>query len=61
MIESEEYRQMLPKIKTIVPEHSVVGMLLEHEEKYMIVKSSQTGIMQHDQCRGRYVVTDLRQ
>ena len=48
MIESEEYRQMLPKIKTIVPEHSVVGMLLEHEEKYMIVKSSQTGIMQHD-------------
>ncbi len=48
MIESEEYQEMLPKIKTIVPQHSIVGMLLEHEERYMIVKSSQTGVMQHD-------------
>lgn len=48
MIESSEYQEMLPKIKTIVPQHSVVGMLLEHEEEYMIVKSSQTGVMQHD-------------
>lgn len=48
MISSPEYQQMLPKIKTIVPEASIIGMLLEHEENYMIVKSSQTGIMQHD-------------
>lgn len=48
MIESNEYRQMLPKIKTIVPYHSFVGMLLEHEEDYKVVKSNQKGIMQHD-------------
>lgn len=48
MVESEEYQQMLPLVKTIVPEHSVVGMLLWHEEEYLIVKSSQSGIMQHD-------------
>lgn len=48
MIESEEYREMLPKIKTIVPYHSFVGMLLEHEEDYRVVKSSQKAIMQHD-------------
>ncbi len=48
MVVSEEYQAMLPYIKTIVPHHSVVGMLLEHEEDYMVVESSQTGVMQHD-------------
>lgn len=48
MVESEEYQQMLPKIKTILPESSIVGMLLEHEESYEVVKSSNSGIGQHD-------------
>lgn len=48
MIESEKYQQMLPKIKTIVPEYSIVGMLLEHGGKYKVVKSDADGIMQHD-------------
>ncbi|MDD3239942.1 MAG: DUF2974 domain-containing protein [Lachnospira sp.] len=48
MIHSEEYQQMLPLIKSIVPEASVVGMLLEHDEDYKVVKSSGKGIMQHD-------------
>ena len=48
MIESEAYRKMLPQIQTIVPQHSLVGMLLWQEEEYLVVCSSQTGIMQHD-------------
>ena len=32
MIESEAYRKMLPQIQTIVPQHSIVGMLLWQEE-----------------------------
>lgn len=48
MIESEEYQRMLPKVKTILPESSIVGMLLEHEENYEVVRSSQSGIQQHD-------------
>lgn len=47
-LQSQEYQEMLPKIKTIVPESSVVGMLFGHEEEYEIVRSSQKGIMQHD-------------
>lgn len=47
-VESLAYQEMLPKIKTIVPENSVVGMLLEHEEDYMVVKSTQIGLLQHD-------------
>lgn len=48
IIESEAYQRMLPKIKTILPESSIVGMLLEHEEKFEVVKSSNSGIGQHD-------------
>ncbi len=48
VIESQGYKQMLHKIKTIIPESSVVGMLLEHEEEYVIVKSKKNGILQHD-------------
>lgn len=48
MIKSAKYQAMLPLIKSIVPENSIVGMLLEHDEDYIIVKSSQSGLMQHD-------------
>lgn len=48
MVNSEEYQEMLPKIKTILPESSIVGMLLEHEEYFEVVKSSNSGVMQHD-------------
>lgn len=48
MVESAEYQEMLPRIKTILPESSIVGMLLEHEEDYEVVKSSNSGIQQHD-------------
>lgn len=47
-IESERYQEMKELIDTWVPESSVVGMLLEHEEDYQVVKSSQNGFMQHD-------------
>lgn len=47
-IESERYQEMKERIETWVPESSVVGMLLEHEEDYQVVKSSQSGFLQHD-------------
>ena len=47
-IEGEDYKQMRPKIRTLVPQTSVVGMLLEHEENYTVVKSSSTGLLQHN-------------
>lgn len=47
-IDSERYQEMKERIETWVPESSVVGMLLEHEEDYQVVKSSQSGFMQHD-------------
>lgn len=48
MISNEEYHKMLPIIHTTIPQSSIVGMLLEHEEAYSVVESSQSGPMQHD-------------
>lgn len=48
MLGSAEYGCIRERIWTIVPQSSVVGMLLEHEEEYLVTKSSQSGIMQHD-------------
>lgn len=45
---SEAYINILEKIKTYVPQTSIIGRLLSHEEKYTVVKSTQVGIMQHD-------------
>lgn len=42
------YLDMRPKIRTLVPQSSVVGMLLEHEENYEVIKSTQTGLLQHN-------------
>lgn len=46
-LESPGYHQMLPKIHTIVPNTSVVGILMEHLEDYVVVNSSQKGIGGH--------------
>ena len=48
VLERPEYANIRDRITTIVPQSSVVGMLLEHEERYTIVHSSQKGMFQHD-------------
>ena len=47
-IEGDDYRQMSSRIHTLVPQTSVIGMLLEHEENYTVVKSNSTGLLQHN-------------
>ena len=44
----EGYRRVCDRIQTYVPQSSVVGMLLGHEEKYTIAHSEQTFLQQHD-------------
>ena len=47
-VKHPDYLAILPRIKSIVPYGSVVGMLLKHDGDYEVVKSSQSGLMQHD-------------
>lgn len=48
VLESAGYQRIAPRIKTFIPQSSVVGMLLQHEEDYYVVHSTQSGLMQHD-------------
>lgn len=48
VILTNNYKKMLNRIQTYIPQSSIVGRLLEHEEEYQVVKSVQKGIMQHD-------------
>ena len=43
-----EYLAVRERVHTFVPQSSVVGMLLDHEESYTVVRSTQTGLLQHD-------------
>ena len=46
--DTAEYRAILPKVIGIVPENSVVGRLLEDGYEHRVVRSSASGILQHD-------------
>ena len=42
------YAAVRERIRTFVPQTSIVGMLLDHEERYTVVRSRQVGLLQHD-------------
>jgi len=42
------YKEIASKVRTIIPQSSVIGMLLDHEEPYTIIKSKTIGLLQHD-------------
>lgn len=42
------YLAMVPRIRTYIPQSSVIGMLLEHEEPYTVIRSKTVGPLQHD-------------
>lgn len=46
--EREEYNEISDRIKSLVPQSSIVGMLLENDGRFSVVKSTETGIMQHN-------------
>jgi hypothetical protein len=48
-INTENYKEMLPKYKHFVPQSSFIGMMLAHDDDYQVVKSKRLfGPLQHD-------------
>lgn len=43
-----EYQHVQDRIRKTIPQSSVVGLLLQHQENYKVVKSARFGILQHD-------------
>ena len=48
VLESPQYTAIHEKIHKTVPQSSIVGMLLEHQEEFQIVKSNRISFWQHD-------------
>lgn len=48
-MQSEPFRRIAPRIEKTLPQSSIVGMLLENQENFRIVKSNRVGgLWQHD-------------
>ena len=58
--DSLKYKRMAKKLKTIVPEDSLIGILLFGCDHYFVVKSNEMNIMQHHltnwNCFGQFLV-----
>ncbi|MBQ3029737.1 MAG: DUF2974 domain-containing protein [Agathobacter sp.] len=48
MVDDAAYKAVEDKISAYVPEGSIVGMLMEHEEDYKVVESTEFGLLQHE-------------
>ena len=44
----EGYQGILPRVVSVIPDTSIIGMLLASKVKHIVVKSSENGIAQHD-------------
>jgi hypothetical protein len=47
VLQSEGYKAIRDKIRSFIPQSSIIGMLFEHGEKYTVVKSNESGFLQH--------------
>jgi hypothetical protein len=48
IFERPEYLKIKDRIRTTLPEASLVGLLLQHHEDFAVVRSTSRGIAQHD-------------
>lgn len=58
-LENSGFESICDKIHTYVPQSSIFGMLLEHQEAYTVVQSQRKGFMQHDIYSWEIDCTDL--
>ncbi len=56
---SDGYANIARRIRSFVPQQSVVGLLMTYHPEYTVVKSTGTGIMQHDSFTWQMLGTDF--
>ena len=47
VVDAPEYRNVLDKVRLIIPESSLIGILLSNKEEKKVVKSTANGVQQH--------------
>lgn len=48
ILNEEKYKSILPLVKTFIPEASIVGLMLDHNNDYHVVKSTNPPLLQHE-------------
>ena len=48
VLESAEFAEISARVDKTVPQSSLIGMLLEHQENYRVIKSNGFSVWQHD-------------
>lgn len=48
VLNTHGFNQIASRLHTFIPQSSVVGMLLEHSEEFIVIQSNQQGLLQHD-------------
>ena len=56
VLQSPEFAEMESRLRKTIPQSSLVGLLLQHQENYRIIRSDQFWILQHDPYS--WLVTD---
>lgn len=59
VIARDGYGNVRDRIRSFVPQSSIIGMLLEHAERYTVVQSTESGLMQHDPYSWSVLGTDF--
>lgn len=59
ILENKKQENIIEKINTYIPQDSVIGRILEHEEKCIVIKSIEKGIFQHDIFSWQVMKDDL--
>ncbi|MBR6782834.1 MAG: DUF2974 domain-containing protein [Clostridia bacterium] len=48
LIQTQAYKVLSDRIRVMIPEDSLVGLLLDQDPRYTVVKSNRRGLFQHD-------------
>jgi len=59
IISMKGFTNVQERLFAFIPQSSIIGMLMEHNEQYTIVNSTQTGILQHDPYSWSVIGTDF--
>jgi hypothetical protein len=54
------YAEIAPRVITYIPQTSIVGLLFEHKDDYIVVESAEKGILQHNPFSWNVMRNDFR-
>ena len=47
-VQNNKNEKIINRVRTYIPQDSIIGRILEHQEKYQVIQSNEKGIYQHD-------------